>query len=94
MVKRRVRPRCCVVALFAGLGEAGCYVVWIGGALVVLQVATHAGGAVQIEVVVDMTVGALTWRDRMSCGKGKTGGAVIELRAEPGVSAVAESAVG
>ena len=92
VVKRRVRPRRCVVTLGTGLGKTCGHVVRIRGALVVLQMATDASCAGQAEVVVDVAVGTLARRDRMSSGERKTCRAVIEVGIEPSVCAVAESA--
>ena len=82
------------MALGAGLSEAGGHVVWTGGALIILQVAGHAGRAGQVEVVVDVAVGALARWNRMSAGEWKTCGAVIEVRIQPRIHAMAEGAVG
>jgi len=54
----------------------------------------HAGRAGQVEVVVDVAVGALTGRHGMSAGERETRRAVIEVRIEPGIHTVAEGAVG
>ena len=89
VVKRRVRPRSRVVALGAGLGKASRYVVGIGGALIVLQMAGHTCDAAQAEVVVDMAVGAQARRDRMCAGEWEAHRGVIEVRIEPGIGAVA-----
>ena len=42
VIKRRIRPRDCVVALVACLGKRRRYVVRIGGCLVILQVTGDA----------------------------------------------------
>ena len=94
VVKRCVCPQSGVVALLAGLCETCRYVVRICGPLVILQVAAHAGRTGQVEVVVDVTVGTLPRRDRMSGGEWETCRAVIEVRMEPRICAVAERAVG
>jgi len=56
--------------------------------------ADRAGGAGQVEVVVDVTVGTLPRWDGMSTSERKACRAVIEVCIEPGVGAVAEGAVG
>lgn len=81
------------MALLAGLGEAGCHVVRICRALIVLQMAADAGRTGQVEVVVDMTVGTLARGDCMSARERKTSRTVIEVRAEPGIGVVAKSTV-
>ena len=82
------------MALGAGLGEAGRHVIRIGSALVVLQVTADAGGTAQAEVVVNVAIGALTRRDGMSTGEREPGRAMVELCIQPGIHAMAGSAVG
>ena len=82
------------MALGADLGKASRHVVGIGGALIILQMAGHACRAAQAEVVVDMAVGAQTRWDGMGGGEWDTCRAVIEVRMEPRICAVAERAVG
>ena len=82
------------MALGAGLGEAGGDMVRIGGALIVLQMTAYTGSADQVEVVVDVAIGALTRWDGMSTGERETGGAMVELCIEPSIHAMAGSAVG
>jgi len=78
----------------AGLGEAGRHVIRIGGALIVLQMTTYASSAGQVEVVVDVAIGAHTRWDSVSAGKRETGCAVVEVCVEPGIDAVAGGAIG
>lgn len=66
VVERRVRPRNCAVALGASLREVCCRMVRIRRSLVVLQVATHARRACQVEIVVDVAIAALPRRNCMA----------------------------
>ena len=93
VVERGVRPRRGVVAQGASLRKTCGGVIRIVGALIVLQMARDASGAGQIEIVVDVAVGTLTGRDRMSSRQGEAGSAVIEVRIGPGIRAMAELAV-
>ena len=82
------------MALRAGLGKTCGDVIRIGGALIILQVTADAGGAGQIEVVVDVAVGTLARWNGVPAGKRETRCAVIEVHAQPGIGRVAERAVG
>ena len=93
VVKRCVGPRTRVVALGTGLRETRCHVVWVGSALIILQVAGYAIRARQVEVAVDVAVGTLARWNGMPAGKRETNGGVIEVRIEPGIHTVAEGAV-
>ena len=66
MIECRSSPRCCVVALLAGLREARRHVIRIRRALEVFQMAADASGirAGQVVVVVDVTLGARNRRVR------------------------------
>jgi len=77
------------VALLAGLCESCRHVIGIAGALVVLQMTTHAGGAGQVVVVVNVAVSTLARWDLVSAGQREAGRVVIELRVEPRVGAMA-----
>lgn len=68
VVERRVQPSRRVVALIAGLGEVARDVVRIGGAIVVLQVAGHAGRAIQSVVVVGVAIRTLPRRNGVHAG--------------------------
>jgi len=59
VIEIRRLPGGCRVTGFASLREAALDVIWILGALVVLQVTGHAGGLRNVVVVVDMAIGAL-----------------------------------
>ena len=63
--------------------------VRIQRALVVLQMATHAGRTGQVVIVVDVAIGALARRDGVPSSEREAGRAVIELGVEPGVETVA-----
>jgi hypothetical protein len=69
------------MTLIARLRKAGRNVIGIRGALVVLEVATHACRGYQIESIVEVAVSALSRRHRMSAGQRKSRGRVIEVRA-------------
>lgn len=58
VVERCIRPGSGVMTLLARLRESGSDVIWVGGPLVVLQMAGHARGAGEVVVVVDVAVGA------------------------------------
>ena len=77
------------MALVASLGEIGRNVIRISGALVVLQVTSHARGGVQAVVVVDMAVRALPRGNRVQSGEREAGAAVVEGRVRPGARIVA-----
>ena len=66
------------MALVAGLGEIRADVVGIGGALVVLEVAAHAGCGIQAVIVVDVAIGAGSRWNRVHTGQRKSGTAVIK----------------
>src|SRR5262245_9301274 len=89
VVERRSLPRGCSMTLLASLRESRLYVIGIGGALEVLQMARHASrvGAGQVVVVVHVTLRAL--RRCMSARQGETGGRVVEARSIPGSRIVA-----
>ena len=83
VVERCIRPTAGVVALIAGLRKTRCDVVGIGRTLEILQMAGHAGGAVQSVIVIDVAIGALPGRNRVQTGQHKTGGRVIKLGIAP-----------
>src|SRR5437879_4301519 len=76
-------PGCGVVADVAGLRESAGNVVGIRSSLEILQVARDAGGAVQVVVVVDVTIGAGARWHGMQSGERKPGAVVVELRVRP-----------
>jgi hypothetical protein len=58
-------------------------VIGVRCSLEILQVARHAGRAVQVVVVVDVTIGAGARWDGMQSGERKPGAVVVELRVHP-----------
>jgi len=83
VVKCRVQPAAGGVTGFASLRESASDVVGIRGSLEILEVARHAGGAVQGVVAVDVTVGALARRIGVQSGQGKARGGMIKLAVGP-----------
>jgi len=69
------------VALVTGLREAGGYVIWIGRALEIFQVALYAGAARQVVGVIYVALRAL--QRRVRSGQRETGGRVIKCRRCP-----------
>ena len=51
--------------------------------LEILQVARHAGGAVQRVVIIDVAIGAGARWDGMQSGERKPGAVVVKLRVRP-----------
>ena len=83
VVKRRIQPGTCVVALVTSLRKVRCNVVRIGRALIVLEMAAGAGVRCQVVVIVDMTIGTLPRRDRMHPRQGEIRAVVIERCVRP-----------
>ncbi len=71
------------MALIAGLGEVLRDVAGIGRRLVVLQVTTHTGSAGEVVIVIDVTVGALPWRNRVHARECEANQIVVEARIRP-----------
>jgi len=94
VVERCIGPRRCVVALLAGLREVSGDVVRIRGRLIILQVATDAGRAGEVVVVINVAVGAQPGRDCVAAGKRKSHRVVIESGIKPGIGAMAGVAGG
>jgi len=83
VVKCRVQPAAGGVTGFASLRESASDVVGIRGSLEILEVARHAGGAVQSVVAIDVTIGALARRIGVQAGQGEASGGVIKLAVGP-----------
>ena len=83
MVKSRIRPAGSVVTCLTRLGEIRGDVIGAGRALKILEVASHAGCAVQVVVVVDVAVRALPRGHGMRSGQREAGGGMVELAVGP-----------
>ena len=83
VVKRRIEPGRRAVAGIASLGEVCRDVVRVRRALIILQVARHAGRARQVVIVVDVAIDALPWRHRVHACQGESGSGMIELAVGP-----------
>ena len=83
MIEGCLCPRRTVVALLASLREARAHVIRIGGALEILQVATHAGSISGCQGVVIVNVALRTLQSNVSPGKRETRGCVVKVRACP-----------
>lgn len=78
------------MTLLAGLREPRSDVVRIGCSLVVLQVAAHTGRAGDVEVVINVTVGANPRRHGVAPSQRESNRGMIEVRAQPRVRTMAE----
>jgi len=83
VIEGRARPRRGVMALSAGLGEAGLHVVRIRGPLEVLQVAADASGVGTRQVVVVIDVTLCAGHCRVGPRQRESRGRVIEGRVCP-----------
>ena len=92
MVEGRGLPRRCAVADVALLGKSSSHVIRIRRALVILQVATHAGGIRQVVIPVDVTIAALQFQ--VPSRQRETALGMIKCGGLPGRGAVAHRAVG
>jgi len=89
VVELRVGPVAGAMALLASLREVRSGVVGIRGSLEILEVARHAGCAVQSVVVVDVTIGAGARRYFVQSGERESRHVMVECRAHPAASIVA-----
>ena len=76
------------MALIARLRETRRNVVRVRRRLVILHMTTHTGGRRQVETIVEVAVGALARRHRMSAGQRKSRSRVIEMCVQPGIGSV------
>ncbi len=83
VVEGRIQPGTGAVALVAGLREVRRHMVRIRRALIVLEMARHAGRAGQCVVVVDVTIHALPRRDGVQPSQRKASRRVVELAIGP-----------
>ena len=83
VVEVRSGPRRCVVALLAGLGKSRLYVIGIGGALEIRQVARHTGCIGTGQVVITIHVALYALQRGMRAGQGEAGGGMIKRRITP-----------
>ena len=83
VVKGRVHPVGGVVAGVASLREVCRDVVRIRRALIVLQVASHAGRTVQVVVVVDVAIRTGARRHGVHAGQRESRGGVVKGRIHP-----------
>jgi len=83
VVEGCVHPVRGVVTTIASLRKICRNVIRIGRPLIVLEVATHTGRAVQAVVVVNMTICASSWWYRVQARKRKTCAVVVESCIHP-----------
>ncbi len=90
MVKRRIQPGSCVVALITTLWEVRSYVIRIRGSLIILKMATHARVRGQLVIVIHVAIRALPGRHGMHARQGERRAVVIEggIRPRNGVMAL------
>ena len=83
MIKDGVRPRRGVMARIASLREVRAHVIGIRCALIIRQVASHAGRAVQTVIVIHVAIGASPRRDRVQAREREPCAGVVERRIHP-----------
>jgi len=83
VIESRSRPRRGVMALRTSLREAGLYVIRIGSALEILQVAADASRIRTREVVVVVDVALRALHGRMRARQREAGRGVVEIRVRP-----------
>lgn len=91
VIKRCRLPCRGIVAGLASLRESAGYVVRVGGVLEISQVTSHACGARQAVIVVDVAICALARRNSMRSCQRKARRAVVECRIGPSARGVALS---
>ena len=69
VIERGIQPGAGAMALLTGLREVRSHVVWIGRALIVLEMAAHAGRCVEAVVVVNVTICASARWYRVQAGQ-------------------------
>ena len=89
MVERGIHPVGGVMAGIARLREIRRDVIRVRRPLIVLQVAAHAGCAVQAVVIVDVAIGAGARRNRVQAGEREPGTVVVKRGIQPSAGAVA-----
>jgi hypothetical protein len=94
MVKGRGCPRYGGVALRAVRREVRRDVVGVRSALEILEVTGYASRAGQVVVIVDVTIGALARRHRMSTAQRESHRIVIELGIHPVIAGMAGITIG
>jgi len=83
VIKRGIKPGAGAVALVAGLGKIRRDVIGVSRSLVILQVASHAGRAIQVVIVVDVAIGTGTRWDSVQSGEREASAVVIKGGIEP-----------
>ena len=83
VVERRVQPARRAVARVASLREVRRYVIRVRCALKVCQMASNAGRAIQVVVVVDVAIGTLSRWHRVHTGQREPSAVVIKGRVQP-----------
>ena len=91
VVELAIGPLHRIVTLLAGSRESGMG-HGRGCGVVIVLMATHAGRAGDVVIVVDVTIGALARWDRVRASQGEPGLRVIELSRLPGRSVMARFA--
>lgn len=93
MIEVRGRPSRRRVTRLAGLRKAQLHVIRIGRALIVLQVARNARRVRDVEIVVNVTIRALAWWNRVHASQREAGRRVVEIHVDPVVEYMALLAV-
>ena len=83
VIEGSIQPATSAVALIAGLREIRGNVVWVRGALKILEVATHARCARQVVVIVDVAIRTLPRWNRVRPRQNESGSGVVKLPIGP-----------